>query len=281
MSNSSHKAGLTDFLAQQSAQTNKKRFNPNFIPWLKALLLPTLLLILCEFLVRNGDIEAYLLPAPSSLWQSFWDLAQTDLLQHIYISTWRVLIGFAIGSGFALIFAIWVGLSKEVEAYLEPTFSALKSIPSLAWIPLLLLWLGIDESSKITLIAIGAFFPTYTNTVAAIHNVDRKLIEVGKVYRLNALQRVVSIVLPAASSGILTGLRNSLSLSWMFMIAAELIAATQGIGYLLSDGRETSRPDIVIIAIILLALLGKISDSLMKQLENRLLGWRDTVHKQA
>ncbi|ENW91823.1 ABC transporter permease [Acinetobacter dispersus] len=280
MRNSSHKAGLTDFLAQQSAQTNKKRFSPNLIRWLKALLLPTLLLILCEFLVRNGDIEAYLLPAPSSLWQSFWDLAQTDLLQHIYISTWRVLIGFALGSGFALIFAIWVGLSKEVEAYLEPTFSALKSIPSLAWIPLLLLWLGIDESSKITLIAIGAFFPTYTNTVAAIHNVDRKLIEVGKVYRLNALQRVISIVLPAASSGILTGLRNSLSLSWMFMIAAELIAATQGIGYLLSDGRETSRPDIVIIAIILLALLGKISDRLMKQLENYLLRWRDTIHKQ-
>ncbi|MCH7315847.1 ABC transporter permease [Acinetobacter sp. ANC 3882] len=280
MSNSSNKAELTGFLTQQNAQPNKKRFHPNLGLWFKALLLPILLLILCEFLVRNGYIEAYLLPAPSSLWQSFWELAQGDLLQHIYISTWRVFVGFALGSGLGLIFAIWVGLSKEVEAYLEPTFSALKSIPSLAWIPLLLLWLGIDESSKITLIAIGAFFPTYTNTVAAIHNVDRKLIEVGKVYNLNALQRVISIVLPAASSGILTGLRNSLSLSWMFMIAAELIAATQGIGYLLSDGRETSRPDIVIIAIILLALLGKVSDSLMKLLENRLLRWRDTIHKQ-
>ncbi|EPF83382.1 ABC transporter permease [Acinetobacter gyllenbergii] len=281
MRNSSHHAGLTNFLAQQNAQPDKKRLNRTLSGWLKALLIPILLLILCEFLVRNGYIEAYLLPAPSSLWQSFWDLAQSDLLQHIYISTWRVLIGFALGSGLALIFAVWVGLSKEVEAYLEPSFSALKSIPSLAWIPLLLLWLGIDESSKITLIAIGAFFPTYTNTVAAIHNVDRKLIEVGKVYHLNALQRVISIVLPAASSGILTGLRNSLSLSWMFMIAAELIAATQGIGYLLSDGRETSRPDIVIIAIILLALLGKISDTLMKRLENRLLRWRDSIHKQA
>ncbi|MFW1837167.1 ABC transporter permease [Acinetobacter gyllenbergii] len=281
MRNSSHHAGLTNFLAQQNAQPDKKRLNRTLSGWLKALLIPILLLILCEFLVRNGYIEAYLLPAPSSLWQSFWDLAQSDLLQHIYISTWRVLFGFALGSGLALIFAIWVGLSKEVEAYLEPSFSALKSIPSLAWIPLLLLWLGIDESSKITLIAIGAFFPTYTNTVAAIHNVDRKLIEVGKVYHLNALQRVISIVLPAASSGILTGLRNSLSLSWMFMIAAELIAATQGIGYLLSDGRETSRPDIVIIAIILLALLGKISDTLMKRLENRLLRWRDSIHKQA
>ena len=103
----------------------------------------------------------------------FLDLAHSDLFAHIYISTWRVLLGFIIGSGLGLIFAIWVGLSKEAEAYLEPTFSAIKSIPSLAWIPLLLLWLGIDEGSKITLIAIGAFFPTYTNTVAAIHNVEK------------------------------------------------------------------------------------------------------------
>lgn len=121
------------------------------------------------------------------------------------------------------------------------------------------------------------FSPTYTNTVAAIQGVDRKLIEVAQVYRLKYFRQIREIILPAASPGILTGLRNSLSLAWMFMIAAELIAATQGIGYLLSDGRETSRPDIVIIAIILLALLGKITDSLMKYLEQYLLRWRDVV----
>jgi len=167
-----------------------------------------------------------------------------------------------------------VGLNKHIEDFLEPTFSAIKSIPSLAWIPLLLLWLGIDEASKITLIAIGAFFPTYTNSVSAIHGVDSKLLEVAKVYRLTYLQSIFQIVLPAASPGILVGLRNSLSLAWMFMIAAELIAATQGIGYLLSDGRETSRPDIVIIAIILLAVLGKLTDNLMKLIENWFLRWR-------
>lgn len=112
-------------------------------------------------------------------------------------------------------------------------------------------------------------------TVAAIKGVDRKLIEVARVYRLKYWQQVQQIILPAASPGILTGLRNSLSLAWMFMIAAELIAATQGIGYLLSDGRETSRPDIVILAIILLAVLGKFSDSIMKAIETWLLRWRD------
>lgn len=246
---------------------------------LKGLVIPVFLLILCEILVKNGFIEPYLLPAPSSLWDSFLELSTGDLWLHIWTSTWRVFLGFFIGSGLALVFAILVGLNKQAEEFLEPSFSALKSIPSLAWIPLLLLWLGIDETSKITLIAIGAFFPTYTNTVAAIQGVDRKLIEVAQVYRLKYLQQIKEIILPAASPGILTGLRNSLSLAWMFMIAAELIAATQGIGYLLSDGRETSRPDIVIIAIILLAILGKITDSLMKLAENWLLRWRDVVKK--
>ncbi|WP_308912117.1 ABC transporter permease [Acinetobacter schindleri] len=252
---------------------------PRGIRLLKGITIPVILILSCEILVRNGVIEPYLLPAPSSLWQSLTELAEGDLWQHLWASSWRVFLGFGIGSGLGLVFAILVGLNRHAEDFLEPTFSAIKSIPSLAWIPLLLLWLGIDEGSKITLIAIGAFFPTYTNTVAAIQGVDRKLIEVARVYRLKYWQQIQQIVLPAASPGILTGLRNSLSLSWMFMIAAELIAATQGIGYLLSDGRETSRPDIVIIAIILLAVLGKITDSIMKLFEHRLLRWRDVIKK--
>lgn len=252
---------------------------PRGIRLLKGITIPVILILLCEILVRNGVIEPYLLPAPSSLWQSLTELAEGDLWQHLWASSWRVFLGFGIGSGLGLVFAILVGLNRHAEDFLEPTFSAIKSIPSLAWIPLLLLWLGIDEGSKITLIAIGAFFPTYTNTVAAIQGVDRKLIEVARVYRLKYWQQIQQIVLPAASPGILTGLRNSLSLSWMFMIAAELIAATQGIGYLLSDGWETSRPDIVIIAIILLAVLGKITDSIMKLFEHRLLRWRDVIKK--
>lgn len=270
---------LAKSIPEQLAQNQSPRsvFLSRCLSILKGLTLPVILIALCEVLVRSGVIEPYLLPAPSSLLQSLAELAEGDLWQHIGLSSWRVVLGFVIGSGLGLIFAIFVGLNKQAEEFLEPSFSAIKSIPSLAWIPLLLLWLGIDEASKITLIAIGAFFPTYTNTVAAIQGVDRKLIEVAQVYRLKYWQQIQQIVLPAASPGILTGLRNSLSLSWMFMIAAELIAATQGIGYLLSDGRETSRPDIVIIAIILLAILGKVSDKLMKILETRLLRWRDVV----
>ena len=164
----------------------------------------------------------------------------------------------------------------EAEAYLEPTFAGLRSIPSLAWVPLLLLWLGIGETSKIVLIAIGAFFPVYLNGVAAIRGIDRKLVEVGRMYRFSRRQMILHLFLPAALPGLFTGLRSGLSLAWMFLVAAELIAATKGLGYLLSDGRETSRPDIVLAAIIVLALLGKLTDGVLAMLEKRLLSWRDT-----
>ena len=147
--------------------------------------------------------------------------------------------------------------------------------------PLLLLWLGIDETSKIVLIAIGAFFPVYLNGVAAIRNIDRKLVEVGQMYGFSRRRLVRRILLPAALPGLFTGLRSGMSLAWMFLVAAELIAATKGLGYLLSDGRETSRPDIVLAAIIVLALLGKLSDGLLASLEKRFLAWRDTFNGQS
>jgi len=117
----------------------------------------------------------------------------------------------------------------------------------------------------------------YLNFVAGIQNVDRKLVEVGGIYGLTGYRLIARIFLPAALPNLFTGLRTGLSLSWMFLVAAELIAATRGLGYLLTDGRETGRADLVIVAIIVLALLGKTSDSLLRWLEDRLLGWRD-VH---
>ncbi|CAI8932652.1 MULTISPECIES: ABC transporter permease [unclassified Pseudomonas] len=254
-------------------------FNPDH--WrlrLKGLALPVLIIVFLEIIVRIGWLPAYQMPAPSEIALTLGDLAEGALWKHISASLLRVLLGFAIGAGLALIFAAWVGLSREAEAYLEPTFAGLRSIPSLAWVPLLLLWLGIDETSKVVLIAIGAFFPVYLNGVAAIRNIDRKLVEVGHMYGFSRRCLVRRILLPAALPGLFTGLRSGMSLAWMFLVAAELIAATKGLGYLLSDGRETSRPDIVLAAIIVLALLGKLSDGLLAGLEKRFLAWRDTFN---
>ncbi|MRW91994.1 ABC transporter permease subunit [Duganella sp. FT80W] len=233
-------------------------------------------LVALELAVRSGLIPANLLPAPSQIVDTLRDLGAQGLLGHIAASTARVAAGFAAGAVLAVLLGAAVGLSRHVEALLDPTFQALRAIPSLAWVPLLLLWLGIDEAPKITLIAIGAFFPVYMGVASGIRGVDRKLIEVARLYRLSSYALTKRVLLPAALPAILTGLRNGLSLAWMFMVAAELIAASKGLGYLLSDGRETSRADIVLAAIALLAILGKISDSLMAVIEQRSLAWRDS-----
>ena len=216
----------------------------------RAWALPLLALSSWEALVRLGWLPAYQMPAPSGILLTLVELARGELWGHVGASLARVAAGFAIGSGLALVVGTWVGLSRRAEAYLEPSFQALRAIPSLAWVPLLLLWFGIDETPKIVLIALGAFFPVYLALVAGVRGVDRKWVELGRLYRLSRFALVRRILLPAALPNLFTGLRGALSLSWMFLVAAELIAATQGLGYLLSDGRETSRPDLVIAAIL-------------------------------
>ena len=246
---------------------------------LLAWVLPLTFFIGLELATHQGWVEARLLPPPSEIFNTFKELSQDGLASHIKTSILRVLVGFLIGSGLGLIIAILVGLNPLLKKLIDPSFQALRNVPSLAWVPLLLLWFGIDEAPKIIMISLGAFFPVYLNVMSGLQNVDRKLVEVGEIYGLNRFQLVRRILLPAALPYIFTGLRTALGLAWMFLVAAELIAASQGLGYLLADGRETSRPDRVIAAIILIALLGKLSDSLLHALEIKSLGWRDTHSK--
>ncbi|CAB3753993.1 ABC transporter permease [Paraburkholderia solisilvae] len=240
-------------------------------------LLPFALLALVEALVRSGVLPAHLVPAPTSIAAALAQLGAGGLFRHVVASTLRVLAGFGCGAALALVFGAAMGLSRRLDALLDPSFQALRAIPSLAWVPILLLWMGIDEAPKITLVAIGAFFPVHLAVVSGMRGVDRKLVELGDIYRLSRAASFFRILLPAALPHVFTGLRTGLSLAWMFMVAAELIAATRGLGYLLSDGRETGRPDIVFGAILLLALLGKLTDSAMKLAEARVLEWRDTT----
>jgi sulfonate transport system permease protein len=240
------------------------------------LLLPAGVLVLAELAVRLGWIAPNLLPAPSDVMRTLIEFGVQGLATHVLASTGRVAAGFAIGASLAVAIGAVVGLSPHGDAFFDPSFQALRAIPSLAWVPVLLLWLGIDEAPKVVLIAIGAFFPVYLGVASGFRDVDRKLVEVARMVGLKQFQLVRRVLLPAALPSVLTGLRNGLSLAWMFMVAAELIAATNGLGYLLTDGRETGRADIVFAAILLLAVLGKITDTAMQRLERRLLAWRDT-----
>jgi sulfonate transport system permease protein len=241
---------------------------------------PLLLMASLEAAVRLGWVPSHLLPAPSDLVITLWHLGSEVVGAHVLASTTRVAVGFGIGASLALVIGAAVGLKRPLEHLLDPSFQALRAIPSLAWVPLLLLWLGIDESPKIVLIAIGAFFPVYLGVSAGLRDVDRKLVEVARMAGLSSAALARRVLLPAALPSIMTGVRNGLSLAWMFMVAAELIAATKGLGYLLTDGRETGRADLVLSAIVLLAVLGKLSDSALRWWERRLLSWRDTFESQ-
>ena len=265
-------AGVPRQLALRAQRRPRPHLAWQLLPWL----LPALVLALAELAPRLGWTSANLLPAPSTVLLTLLELAHRGLAGHVAASVVRVAGGFVLGAALALAIGALVGLSRSGERLLDPSFQALRAIPSLAWVPLLLLWLGIDEAPKLVLIAIGAFFPVYMGVVSGFRDVDRKLVEVARLAQLSPLSLVRRVLLPAASPAVMTGLRNGLSLAWMFMVAAELIAASRGLGYLLTDGRETGRADIVLAAIAMLALLGKLSDSGMRALERRLLGWRDT-----
>jgi sulfonate transport system permease protein len=140
---------------------------------------------------------------------------------------------------------------------------ALRNIPSMAWIPLFLLWLGIQEASKVTLIAVGAFFPVYLNLLQGILHIDPRLVEVGRVYGYRRLGLVWHVLLPATLPAYLVGLRGGLGLAWMFVVAAEIMGASRGLGFVMVDGQTSSRADLILASLILFALLGKATDSLL------------------
>ncbi|MBD0334984.1 MAG: ABC transporter permease [Cyanobacteria bacterium Co-bin13] len=239
--------------------------------------LPIGLLIAWELLSRLGVFPPNLLPAPSTVTATIWGLAASgELVRHIGITLFRVVLGFGVGTLAATVFGALTGYSPVAHRYLDPLLQALRNIPSLAWVPLFILWLGIFETSKVALIAVGVFFPVYLNLMSGIQNVDRKLVEVGKIYRLSQIQLIYRVFFPATLPAYIVGLRNGLSLGWMFVVAAELMGASQGLGFLLIDGQTTGRPAIILASLLLFALLGKLTDSLLAALGKRLLRWQDT-----
>jgi sulfonate transport system permease protein len=181
-----------------------------------------------------------------------------------------VTAGFLLGAVVATALGIVTGASPGLRALLDPMLQALRNIPSMAWIPLFLLWLGIQEASKVTLIAVGAFFPVYLNLLQGILHIDPRLVEVGRVYGYRRLGLVWHILLPATLPAYLVGLRGGLGLAWMFVVAAEIMGASRGLGYVMVDGQTSSRADLILASLILFALLGKATDSLLVLVGRRL-----------
>jgi len=245
-------------------------------PWL-GLLFPVVVVL--AWIATTSIDPVFLphqLPSPWQVVLTARELAQGgELSRHVSASLGRVFAGFAAGAVAALALGTLVGLSRTVERVIDPTLQVVRNVPSLAWVPFLLLWMGIDEAPKVTLIAIGGFFPVYLNLVAGVRQTDRKLIEVGYVFGLTRVELVRRIILPSALPYLLAGLRIGLGQSWLFLVAAELIASTRGLGFLLIDGQNTARPDVMLVGILVLAGLGKLSDTALRAIEHRTLRWTD------
>jgi sulfonate transport system permease protein len=227
-------------------------------------ILPIAILVLWQVVTDLGVFSVAQLPSPEMVWVAGIDLAKRGLLwAYIGISVQRVLIGFAIGAALGLFFGAVVGLSKIWDQFFGSTFGAIRAVPSLAWVPLLLLWLKIGEESKLTLIAIGAFFPVYTTVASALRHVDKQLVEAGRAFGLGGFNLFKTVQLPAVVPSVISGLRLALAQSWLFLVAAELIASSSGLGFLLLDSQNNGRTDRVLLAIILLAIFGKGTDALL------------------
>jgi sulfonate transport system permease protein len=245
--------------------------------WLAGLVLPAGLAVLWECAVHFGLAPGRLLPPPSRLASTAWVLARSGELQtHVVATMSRVLLGFVIGATAGTLLGMLNGASTWAMRLLDPSIQALRAIPSIAWVPLFILWLGIFETSKLTLIALGVFFPVYLGILSAIQDVDRKLVEVGRIFGLSRLGIALWITWPAVMPVWIASLRTGLGLGFMFVVAAELMGASEGLGYLLLDGQQMGRADSILVAMIVFALLGKVSDGVLVAVSRPVLRWQDT-----
>ena len=240
-----------------------------------ALLLPAALLLLWHTAVTREWVSAQILPPPALVLQTFLDLARSgDLWFELSISLQRVLIGSLLGGLVGLALGLLMGLSRQVEAYLWPLFQAIAQVPVLGWIPLLMMLVGIDEGLKYLVIAKAVLVPMTINTFAGIRNIPASYLEVAQVYRFNLVQRLHRVILPAALPSIFTGVRFALTKGWIALVTVELLASSEGIGYLMVDGRQMFQLDLVIVSMLVIGLVGLLLDKGLALIETRLQRWQ-------
>jgi sulfonate transport system permease protein len=244
---------------------------------LLGFVVPAIALIVWEIASRLGWLDRTITSSPSEILAEVSRLLWSgQIWVHLWATFIRVFSGFGLGSAVAILFGIVTGTSSIAYRLFNPTIQAIRSVPSYAWVPLFILWFGIFETSKILLIALGAFFPLYLALVSSIRSVDRKLVEVALVNGFKGWSLVRRIFLPASLPAIFVGLRQSLGLAWMFVVAAEFMGATHGLGFLLIDGQTTGRPATLITSILLFALCGKSTDGCLAFVSERALHWQDS-----
>lgn len=261
---------ISNTAIRKPASTWRATSLSRILPWI----VPVLLLTVWQVAAHVGWLSSRILPEPFAVAKAAWDLAASgELWRHVNVSLWRATVSFAVGGGLGLLLGLLTGTFKTAETLLDTTLQMIRNIPALALIPLVILWFGIEETSKIFLVAVGVFFPVYLNTFHGIRSVDKGLIEMAKSYGLSGWPLYRDVILPGALPSILVGVRFSLGLVWVLLIVAETIAAQSGIGYMTMNAREFLQTDVVLVGILLYALLGKLADVVSRLLERYWLRW--------
>lgn len=251
-------------------RTLPRRLFSALAPWL----VPIAVLAAWQLSASVGWLSSRILPEPLAVARAAATLAASgELWEHVSVSAWRALSGFAIGGGLGLALGLLTGSFRKVEIALDTSLQMIRNIPPLALIPLVILWFGIDETAKLFLISFGVFFAVYINTFHGIRSVDPALIEMGKSYGLSGWSLYREVILPGALASILVGVRYALGFMWVILIVAETISAQAGIGYMTMNAREFLQTDVVLLGILLYALLGKLADILARALERYWLQW--------
>jgi sulfonate transport system permease protein len=233
------------------------------------------LIIVWQVASDRGLINPIILPSPLSIVQCFIALMRDGSLpKNLIISSKRVLTGYAISVIMALILGIWIGLSPRFKRMTDLIIQIMKPIPPISWIPLVILWFGIGESSKVFLIFIGGFFTVLVNVVDGIRRIDVKLVELANAMVIPRMKYILQIVIPYAAPSIFTGLRVGLGQSWMCVVAAELVAASSGLGYMIMFARQFGQTDVVIVGMLMIGIIGKVMDSLLMAVEKSVIRWK-------
>lgn len=247
--------------------------------WTGERLLGPLLVLLAWFVVTGaGWVSSIVLPPPADVWEAAAGLARSGALQeHLLISLQRAMVGLGIGVLVGTTLAVLAGLSRWGENLVDANMQMLRAMPILAMVPLAIVWFGIGEEVKIILVALGVTFPMYLNTHAAIRSVDSRYVDLAATVGLSRAALIRRVILPGSMPGFFTGLRFAAAIAWLVLVVSEQINANSGIGFLMTQARSISATDVIVVGLIVYAVLGLASDTLVRFIERKALTWRSTL----
>lgn len=245
------------------------------LPNLTGFILPFIIFVLWQTAATYLWIDPVFLPAPITVVTAFWKMLTKQKLAFDFLASINIVgQAFLYGSAAALVLGIAAGLSRKVEDFFGPTFDTIRHIPGIAWLPLIVLWLGIGAPAKILVIAKSVFFPVFLNTLQGIRNVEKNYIELAKVLTLTRWQLIRKVILPAAMPSIMVSLRYAAGLAWALVVVAEGLSGLEGLGFLIFRAQGLLLTDQLLVCMVIIGLVGFAIDRSMFLAQKRVLKWK-------